>query len=149
MSTIQTTEYKEFIKRIKAKVRQVQIKASVRVNTVLLEFYWELGADIVEKQKTTTWGSGFLKEMSKDLSKEFPDMKGFSKRNLELIRKWYLFYSESDAIAKQLVSQLVQIPWGQNIVIFQKNKEINKALFYVQKTMENDLDKEEVFYAKH
>ena len=93
MSTIQTTEYKEFIQKIKAKARQAQIKASVKVNSTLLEFYWELGADIVEKQKTASWGSGFLKQMSHDLMIEFPEMKGFSKRNLELIRKWYLFYS--------------------------------------------------------
>ncbi|SFV60374.1 FIG074102: hypothetical protein [hydrothermal vent metagenome] len=137
MPNIQITEYKEFIKKIKTKVRQAQIKASVKVNSTLLEFYWELGADIVEKQKTASWGSGFLKQMSHDLMIEFPDMKGFSKRNLELIRKWYLFYSQDNIITKQAVSQLVQIPWGHNIAIFQKNNEIKKALFYVQQTMEN------------
>ncbi len=137
MPNIQTTEYKEFIQKIKEKARQAQIKASVRVNSILLEFYWELGADIVEKQKTASWGSGFLKQMSKDLMHEFPDMKGFSKRNLELIRKWYLFYSQDNTITKQVVSQLVKIPWGHNIVIFQKNSDIRKALFYVQKTMEH------------
>jgi predicted nuclease of restriction endonuclease-like (RecB) superfamily len=135
MPNIQTTEYKEFIQKIKIKAREAQLKASVRVNSTLLEFYWELGADIVEKQKTASWGSGFLKQMSKDLMIEFPDMKGFSKRNLELIRKWYLFYSQNNTITKQAVSQLLQIPWGHNIVIFQKNSEIEKALFYVQKTM--------------
>ena len=137
MPNIQTTEYKEFIQKIKEKARQAQIKASVRVNRTLLEFYWELGADIVEKQKTARWVSGFLKQISYDLMIEFPDMKGFSKRNLELIRKWYLFYSQDNTIAKQVVSQLVQIPWGHNIAIFQKNSEITKALFYVQQTMEN------------
>ena len=134
---ITTTEYKEFIQKIKEKAQKAQIKASVRVNSTLLEFYWELGADIVEKQKTASWGSGFLKQMSKDLMIEFPDMKGFSKRNLELIRKWYLFYSSDVVITKQAVSQLVQIPWGHNIAIFQKISETPKALFYVQKTMEN------------
>jgi len=137
MPNIQTTEYKEFIQKIKEKARQAQIKASVRVNSTLLEFYWELGADIVEKQKKASWGSGFLKQISHDLMIEFPDMKGFSKRNLELIRKWYLFYSQDNTIAKQAVSQLVQIPWGHNIAIFQKNSEITKALFYVQQTMKN------------
>jgi len=137
MSNLQTTEYKEFIKRIKLKARQAQIKASVRVNSTLIEFYWELGEEIVLKQKSTNWGSGFLKNMSRDLMEEFPDVKGFSKRNLELIRKWYLYYSQKDTIAKQVVSQLVLIPWGHNIVIIQKSENITEALFYVQKTIEN------------
>jgi len=137
MSNIQTTEYKEFIKEIKQRVREVQIKASLQVNSTLLEFYWELGSKIVQKQKKAHWGSGFLKNMSRDLMREFPDVKGFSKRNLEFIRKWYLFYSKNNAIAKQVVSQLVLIPWGQNILIIQKSKTVNEALFYVQKTIEN------------
>jgi len=137
MSKIQTTEYKEFIKRIKIKAQYAQIKASVRVNSTLLEFYWELGNEIVEKQKSANWGSAFLKNMSQDLMCEFPNMKGFSKRNLELIRKWYLYYSEKNEITKQAVSQLLLIPWGHNIVIVQKSKNIEEALFYVQKTIEN------------
>jgi len=63
------------------------LKAAVAVNQELLRFYWELGADIVERQKNAAWGSGFLRQLSMDLMVEFPDMKGFSKRNLEQIRR--------------------------------------------------------------
>ena len=81
--------------------------------------------------------------MSRDLQQEFPDMKGFSLRNLELIRKWYLYWSQSDVIATQVVSQLekapiFQIPWGQNLLIISKAKSTEEALFYVQKTIENN-----------
>ena len=135
---IKSTEYNNWLKELKSKLKQSQIKASIKVNTVLLEFYWELGNDIVEKQKNSTWGSGFLKQLSIDLMAEFPDMKGFSKRNLELIRKWYLFYSSMEnTIAKQLVSQLTQIPWGHNIHIVSKCNDIQEATFYVNKTIEN------------
>jgi len=120
-----TEEYKNWLKEIKLKVRQAQIKAAVKVNTALLEFYWELGADIVEKQKNFKWGSGFLKQLSKDLMAEFPEIKGFSKRNLERIRKWFLFYckefcdSERNdfVIATQVVSQL-----DSNIISEKKQK---------------------------
>ena len=95
MPNIQTTEYKEFIKRIKLKVRQAQIKASVKVNIELLKFYWELGEEIIEKQKTASWGSGFLKQISKDLMREFPNVKGFSLSNIQYIRRWVLFYTKS------------------------------------------------------
>lgn len=89
-----TREYRDWLKEIKQRLRQAQVKAAVQVNVALLTFYWELGADIVERQKTAQWGSGFLKQLSADLMAEFPDIKGFSKRNLERIRMWYLFYSQ-------------------------------------------------------
>jgi predicted nuclease of restriction endonuclease-like (RecB) superfamily len=111
---IANSQYKEWLKELKQRVRKAQLKAAVSVNTVLLTFYWELGTDIVEKQKNAPWGSGFLKRLSADLMAEFPEMKGFSKRNLERIRKWYLFYTPENcncdtacvAIGQQPVAQL-------------------------------------------
>ena len=113
-SHLTTTEYRDWLKEIKQRLRQAQEKAAVQVNTVLLSFYWGLGADIVERQKTAQWGSGFLQQLSADLMAEFPDMKGFSLRNIKYIRQWYLFYSEGvqncdtacDAIGQQPVAQL-------------------------------------------
>ena len=132
---IKDKDYSVWLKELKNKVRLVQIKAAVKVNSELLQFYWELGADIVEKQATAKWGDGFLSNLSHDLMAEFPDMKGFSKRNLELIRQWYLFYTKEKPIAQQAVSQLIQVPWGHNIAIISKCKNIDKALYYVQNTM--------------
>ncbi len=124
--------------------------------TALLEFYWRLGADIAEKQKNATWGSGFLKQLSKDLMAEFPDMKGFSRRNLEIIRRWYLFYSQGDAKAKQPasllrqqpVAKLFQIPWWHNVVIIQKCSTVEQALFYVQKTVEYNWSRSVLIHQK-
>ena len=87
-------DYYSWLKELKQKVRLVQIKAAVKVNSELLQFYWELGQDIVDKQKNAKWGDGFLKQLSLDLSAEFPDMKGFSLRNLKYIKQWFLFYSQ-------------------------------------------------------
>jgi len=137
MSNIQNREYKTFIKEIKQRVKEVQIKASLQVNRTLLEFYWELGSKIVEKQKNAHWGSGFLKNMSRDLMEEFPDVKGFSLRNIKYIRQWYLFYSIQSEKGQQVVAQLFLIPWGQNLHIITKCKNINQALFYINKTIEN------------
>jgi site-specific recombinase XerD len=67
---------------------------------------WELGQTIVEKQSHAKWGEGIISRLSKGLMREIPEMKGFSKRNLETIRKWYLFYNQEDIIAQQLVAQL-------------------------------------------
>ena len=132
-----TTEYKEWLSEIKQNFQSSQIKASIQVNKTLLGFYWNLGSQIVEKQKEYKWGSGFLQQLSSDLSSEFPDIKGFSKRNLELIRKWFLFWQEvmKPENTKQLVSQILQIPWGHNIAIIQKCKTIDEAQYYVQNTI--------------
>jgi predicted nuclease of restriction endonuclease-like (RecB) superfamily len=143
-SDIAKLEYKNWLRELKRKVRQAQVKAAVQVNTALLTFYWDLGADIVERQKTAQWGSGFLKQLSADLMAEFPDVKGFSEANIRFVRRWYLFYSEAfsnsvtscDRIGQQPVAQLVQIPWGHNRVIISKCKDVTEALYYVQTTME-------------
>lgn len=165
------SDYLEWLKELKQKIRQSQLKAAVAVNTAMLEFYWWLGADIVERQKNAKWGSGLLKQLSADLMAEFPEMKGFSHNNLQYIKRWYLFYSmdiqncgtscstigqqpaaqlsKPDTIIKmeqavpypncpQLVDTLFQIPWGHNLVIISRCKDVKKALFYIRKTIENN-----------
>lgn len=129
--------YKAWLKGIKQSFAQTQLKAAVSVNTALLEFYWQLGGEIVEKQKNSQWGEGFLTQLSQDLTAEFPDIKGFSKRNLWAIRQWYLFYSGGSAIVQQAVAQLAQIPWGHNLVIVSKCQTTAEALYYVQNTQQH------------
>ncbi len=113
-------EYKQLVVELKSKIRQFQLKAAVKVNYELLDLYWELGTKIVEMQKEYSWGDSFLKELSKDLKKEFPDLKGFSEQNLRSIRYWYSFYNDY-LIRLQPVSKLEKfenmiksIPWGHN-----------------------------------
>lgn len=160
-------EYKRWLAELKLKVRNSQLKAAVKVNSEMLVFYWDLGADIVAKQTQAKWGEGFLSQLSRDLMSEFSDMKGFSERNLKYIRQWFLFYSkgatigqqpvaqivqqpvgrmakrpvsqlEVNAIGQQIIAQITQIPWGHNIAIISKCKDIKEALFYVQNTLEHN-----------
>ena len=127
------SEYKEWFRELKQRIRQSQIRAAVRVNTTLLELYWDLGADIVSKQIESVWGSGIIKQLSDDLRMEFPDMQGFSTTNLWYIKKWYLFYSQSGEKLPQVVGE---IPWGHNREIITKCKSIEEALFYAHKTID-------------
>ena len=155
-SLMHDTDYKSWLGDVKSKIRDAQIKAAVKVNTELLVLYWELGADILAKQAHAKWGDGFLLQLSKDLMAEFPDMKGFSRRNLELVRQWHLFYSQGiarrqqdsapitkqpvsqlaeDQVGQRVVAKITQIPWGHNIAIISKCKSIEEALYYVQHTL--------------
>ena len=114
--------FKDWVNHLKQDIRSAQIKAAVRVNSELLHLYWQLGAEIIERQKEMTWGSGFLEELSRELMAEFPDMKGFSYRNIRSIKQWYLFYNEPYTIWQQVVSKLGEekffsIPWGHHLYI--------------------------------
>ena len=134
-SKIEIKNYYTFISQVKEQFKNTQIKASLSVNSSLLEFYWYLGEEIVMKQQEFSWGSDFLTKISNDLSNEFSDIKGFSKSNLQYIRRWYLFYKNTKV--EQLVPLLVKIPWGHNIVIISKCTNSDEALFYINKTLEN------------
>lgn len=148
---ISDSNYNDWVLRLKQRFQQTQIKAAVQVNQELLKFYWELGAEIVEKQEKTNWGSKFLNQLSSDLQREFPEVKGFSLTNIKYIRQWYLFYNQLDIIGQQLVDQLLQqpvtqflnakieqlfqIPWGHNIAIYLKCKTVSEAFYYVSNTI--------------
>ena len=133
----QDAQYKKWLKELKQKVQKTQLKAAVQVNSTLLQFYWELGADIVQRQAQSSWGDGFLKQLSRDLMLEFPEIKGFSLSNIKYIRQWYGFYTTGIEIGQQAVGQLAQIPWGHNLKIISKCRSTAEALYYVQSTLEH------------
>ena len=101
-SIIKNQEYKNLIREIKSKIQTSQIKAHIKVNEELLKLYWEIGKIITFKQKNSSWGDGVIKHISKDLQSEFPNMKGFSVRNIKYMKQWFQFYS----IRQQPVAQL-------------------------------------------
>ena len=124
--------------------------------------YWELGKDIVEKKAESRWGSGFMKNLSRDLKEVNPDATCFSETNLLYMKNFYLLYQpcleitpqlgeqitqqvveqKVNAITPQLVEQirndLFSVPWGHHRFIIDKFKEQpEKALFFVRQTVEN------------
>lgn len=127
--------YRAWLVELKSKFQRIQLKAAVAVNGALLQFYWELGQEILAKQQSSNWGDGFLTQLSRDLGAEFPTIKGFSKRNLEQIRRWVSFWNTETTIAKQAASQLLSIPWWHNVLILSKCDTQEEAFFYVQNTL--------------
>jgi predicted nuclease of restriction endonuclease-like (RecB) superfamily len=99
---IKDSEFKQWFGDLKTRIRQSQLRASIKVNSELLHLYWDLGKDIVSRQMESSWGSGFFGKLSKELKKEFPDMQGFSERNLYNIKRFYLFYSQDKENLHQL-----------------------------------------------
>ena len=95
-------EYTQWLREIKSRYRNAQIKAAFKVNTEQLLFNWQLGRDLVERKAEEKWGSGVVEQLSLDLQAAFPESKGFGVTNLWYMKRWYLFYSPALQILHQL-----------------------------------------------
>lgn len=127
-------EYAAWFADLKQRLIKARQAAALALNTAVIEFYWELGRDIAQKEKLAEWGDRFIERLSRDLCHDFPDMKGFSRRNLYAIRQWYLFYAERFEIVPQPVAQL---PWGHNRLIASKIRNQDEALWYALSSIGN------------
>lgn len=110
-------DYKKWLTDLKSRIQSAQIKAALKVNAELIALYWELGQEILTKEEKAFWGNKFLPQLSADLRKEFPEMKGFSLTNLKYIRLWVKFYAP--AIGQQLVDQLEDLENQQKEIVQQ------------------------------
>lgn len=105
-------DYMAWLNEIKARYRNAQIKAAVKVNAEQLLFNWRLGRDLVMWRAEEKWGSGIVEQVSLDLQASFPETKGFSTTNLWRMKQWYLFYAQSSKKLPQLVQDF-QFPENQ------------------------------------
>ena len=99
-------EYVEWLSNVKARFRQSQIKASIRVNTAMLEFYWSIGRDLVTLRAEKRWGAGVVKQFALDMRQAFPNETGFSDTNVKYMKRWYSFYFERVTKGQQVADQM-------------------------------------------
>ncbi len=171
------SDYVQWIHDIKERFRGAQIKAAVKVNSEQLLFNWQLGRDLVLRKSEEKWGRGIVEQLSLDLQQEFPEVKGFSARNLWNMKKWYSFYALAedfddliqavnnkfnfDSIKLQQIGAEIKeddrreklhqvgaemvfpaffgfVPWRHHVEIVTKCKSVVEALFYLQKTIEEE-----------
>jgi predicted nuclease of restriction endonuclease-like (RecB) superfamily len=131
-------EYAHVLSDIKQHVREAQVKAVLAANKELLKLYWYIGQTITVQQTVNGWGSRTIEKLAEDLQKSFPGISGFSKRNIFRMRAFYRAYTKvPQAVAQIDDLPIFKIPRGHNAVILEKVKDINKCLWYAQKTIEN------------
>lgn len=130
---ITSKDYLSTLAELKKRIHEAQAQAAIAVNRELLKLYWEIGQTIVEKEQQGSWGSKIIANLAKDLKDSFPNMKGFSPRNLLYMRQFAEAYPDF-LITQQVVAQ---IPWGHNVILLNKVKDPEQRLWYVQKTIEN------------
>ena len=126
-------DYAEFLDRIKEQIRRERLKAVLSANSALVLMYWDIGKSILEKQKREGWGAKVIDRLSSDLKNEFPEMAGFSARNLKYMRKFAEIWSD-----KQFVQELLaQISWYHNLALLEKLKDENLRVWYARQALEN------------
>ena len=152
-------DYEEFLNSVKLRIRHSQTKAMLSVNRELVLLYWHIGRQIILRQRRDGWGKGTVDRLAKDLQKEFPGVKGFSRTNIFRMRAFCMAYVSADTSVPQAVGQLepqgiVQqpvgqsisdsppeftlcLPWGQNGVLIEKVKDSQRRIWYANKAIKH------------
>ena len=125
-------DYETFLHGLKERIRTAQVRAALAVNRELTLLYWQIGQDILQRQRQQGWGAKVVTKLAKDLQNEFPSMKGFSRTNLLYMRAFAEAYPD-EAIVQQVAGQ---IPWFHNCTLLDKVKDPQERLWYIQKTIQ-------------
>ena len=108
--------YLEFINEIKEKIKKQRVTIVLIANSSMICLYWSIGKAILEKQEKEGWGAKVIDRMAQDLNDAFPDMSGFSPRNIKYMRKFAECWPNYE-IVQQVVAQL---PWRTNLKLMDK-----------------------------
>jgi len=134
--------YKDFLEQLKSKIKHAQLKASLSVNTELIQLYWNIGKAIVEKQQEAGWGTSIIEKLSKDLQNAFPGIQGFSRTNISRMKAFYLAYTIfPQAVGQINTLSIMQIPWGHNVLLIEKVKNFEERLWYAEQTIQHGLSR--------
>ncbi|WP_448685390.1 PDDEXK nuclease domain-containing protein [Achromobacter xylosoxidans] len=167
MSTHLPADYPALFADIKRRIRHAQTRAVLAVNAELLRLYWDIGAQIDQRQKQEGWGAAVIPRLAKDLHNELPEEKGFSERNIKRMLAFYREYPHLGAHAAgtevpqpvaqmasgkkrpQAVAQtadmasifspelLLSVPWGHHAELIAKVKDASTRQWYMRATLEN------------
>ena len=127
---IDISRYKEIFENIKQEILKSQYKAMQAVNTEMIYMYWNIGKIILDN---TEWGNKFIDNLSIDLKREFPDIQGFSSRNLRNMRNFYKEYPDMEIL--QTLS--AKLPWSHNVLLISKVKDMEIRKWYMKETIKN------------
>ncbi len=109
--------YTQFLADLKSRIQAAQFRASLAVNRELVLLYWQIGRDILDRQNRESWGAKVIDRLATDLKRAFPDLKGFSPRNLKYMRAFAEAWPEETFVQ----AVLAQITWYHNLAILEKD----------------------------
>lgn len=125
--------YDDFLRELKTGISLAQLRAAISVNKELVLLYWQIGQDILNRQQQQGWGAKVINRLAADLRKAFPEMKGFSLRNLKYMRA----FAEAYPMEEFVQQAAAQIPWFHNYVVLDKVKNSAEREWYIHQTIQH------------
>lgn len=129
--------YLGFIEEVKAEIRKQRISVVLNANSSMICLYWNIGRAILRKQEEEGWGAKVIDRMAKDLKDAFPEMSGFSPRNIKYMRKFAESWPDFEIVQRGVA----QIPWRTNISLMDKLKDEESRIWYAHKAIKNGWSK--------
>src|SRR5690349_1166023 len=126
-------DYTSFLESLKERVSSSRYIASLQVNRELILLYHHIATEILKSQANNGWGAKVIDQLSRDLKTAFPEMKGFSPRNLKYMRKFAEEYTDLEFVQ----AVLAQLTWYHNITVLEKVSDKQSRMFYVKQAIEN------------
>jgi hypothetical protein len=108
-----TADYPVWLESLKKQVQAARARAALAVNSELICMYHRIGSDILQRQREHRWGDKIIQCLAADLRDAFPDMKGFSERNLKYMR----YFAEQCPAVKIGQQPAAQLPWFHIVMI--------------------------------
>lgn len=130
--------YQKFIESLKGHIRKERLKTLVSANKALILMYWHIGNSIIKEQDNQGWGTKVIDRMAHDLKESFPDMKGFSPRNLKYMRQFAEAWPDIEIVQRTVA----QLAWRSNITLLDKIRESELRLWYAHKAIENGMSRD-------
>jgi len=132
-SDVLPADYPQFLAEIKARIRAARTRAALAVNSELIQLYWEIGHEILEREGRQGWGAKVVDRLAVDLRRELPDITGFSPRNLRYMREFARSWSKEP----MLPQAVAKLPWGHVRCLLDKLDDPGARLWYAHEAGEN------------
>ncbi len=126
--------YAEWLAELKARIHTAQQRATLAVNRELVLLYWNIGRDVLARQAEQGWGAKVIDRLAKDLRAAFPEMKGFSPRNLKYMRAFAGAWPEGQFVQ----AVLAQLPWYHQLALLDKLPSHEARRWYAAKAIEHN-----------
>ena len=126
--------YSDWLSDLKGRIHGAQQRATLAVNRELVLLYWQIGHDILTRQTQQGWGTKVIERLALDLRAAFPDMKGFSPRNLKYMRAFAQAWPDT-AFVQEVLAQL---PWYHQLALLDKLPGPETRRWYAAKAIEHN-----------
>lgn len=133
MKDLLPSDYRDWLDGLKRRVQVARQHAALLANRDLTTLYWQIGSEILERQRQQGWGAKVIEQLAKDLTSAFPGMKGFSRRNLLYMRGFAEAWPDREFVQEVLA----QLPWYHHVTLLDKLKIREERQWYAAKAIEN------------